>query len=289
MKTFQASEIVGEVRAALGEGPVWDSKSGALVWVDIMGQAVHVSGPGAQAECHAVDGQPGCAVLDGAGDLLVAAEHRLLQFNRALGEYGMVAELPSDKRLRFNDGKVDPAGRLWVGTMDREERKPLGALYCYDGAEFHCREQGITVSNGLGWSPSGEVMYYIDSSRREVWRYDFDLPSGKISNRSVLAAFSEQDGFPDGMAVDAAGNLWVAFWQGGKVLCLAADDGEVLAEIEVPAARVTSCAFGGADLDRLYITTARVGLTEGQEPLAGRLFVVDVGAQGMACTPFRLL
>lgn len=289
MKTFHASELVGDVRATLGEGPVWDSQAGVLVWVDIVGRALHVSGSGAPSESHAMDGEPGCAVLDGNGDFLVAVEHRLLHLDRVTGQFRVMSELPADRRLRFNDGKVDPAGRLWVGTMDREELEPLGALYCYDGAEFKCRERGITVSNGLGWSPSGDAMYYIDSSRREVWRYDFDLPSGELSNRSVLNAFGEQDGFPDGMAVDAVGNLWVAFWDGGKVLCLSARSGEVLAAIEVPAKRVTSCAFGGTDLERLFITTARVGLTEAEQPLAGRLFVVDVGVDGMACTFFKPL
>lgn len=267
---------------------MWDAAMRKLLWVDIKSDRLHLTDPeGGSGGTIAVPGHPGCVVVDQSGSLLAAVEHRLLRIPPGGGGLESLCELEDDPRLRFNDGKCDPAGRLWVGTMDRREEEPLGCLYrVSDGGAIAAMQRGVTVSNGLGWSPAGDRMYYIDSPTRRVWAYDFDMASGEIGGRRVLAVFGETDGFPDGMAVDEEGCLWVAFWGGAKLLRIHPADGRVLQQIDFPASKVTSCAFGGEHLDQLFVTTARVGLDDEEEPLAGRLFVCQPGVSGIASSRF---
>jgi sugar lactone lactonase YvrE len=185
---------------------------------------------------------------------------------------------------RFNDGKVDRRGRLWAGTINCELVRPTGSLYRLDPDHtIHRMDTGFVCSNGLGWSPDGATMYFTDSMVRTIWAYDFDENRGTVSNRRVFAKLSDDDGVPDGLAVDAEGFVWSAVWDGWRVVRFA-PDGSVVSEIPMPAQRPSSCMFGGVDLKTLYITSACAELTWPAlqtGPLAGALFSIRTDVPGM--------
>ena len=189
---------------------------------------------------------------------------------------------------RFNDGKVDRDGRFWAGTMDDTEQAAVGTLYRLEDINGSTIiDQGYGVTNGPAFSPSGDWMYHTDSVRRRIYRFPL-APDGTVGAREIFLHFSAQEGYPDGMTVDAEGCLWVAFWDGWAVRRFG-PDAALLDTIEVPVQRPTSIAFGGPDLDRMYITSARVGLDEtalAVQPYAGALFMVEAGIKGIAERPF---
>ena len=179
------AEPVGKTRAMLGEGPCWHEDLKALLWVDIMGSSLHQYDPqdGSESSCK-VPGNPGCVVGCSNHSLLAAVNNSLYLLDGFSGEREVFAGVEPNPRLRFNDGKCDSLGRLWVGTMDRDEKKPIGSLYKISGTTAPVPAlPGITVSNGMGWSPDDREMYYIDSPRRCIWVLDFDRERGVISNR----------------------------------------------------------------------------------------------------------
>ena len=200
------------------------------------------------------------------------------------GEFSVDGEI-----VRFNDGKVDPQGRFYAGTMHHGQTEILGALYMLqgDGSVTAVLEE-VGISNGLAWSADGKTMYYIDTPRHLVDAFDVDLATGALSNRRVIAEFA--DSSPDGMAIDVEGCLWVACWGGKRVERIDPSNGERLAIVRVPASNTSSAAFGGPNLDDLYITTAREGLTDAQlatEPHAGDLFVAHPGVSGPPAHRFK--
>lgn len=280
-------DLVLDVRAALGEGPVWHSRQQRLYWVDITAGHVHVHDPQGEPDLvYRVNQMVGAAVPRRAGGLVLAAQHGLATFDLERQELTLLAapeqHLPDN---RFNDGKCDPRGRFWAGTMSMIRQAGAASLYCLDtdGTVRHVFG-GVTTSNGLDWSPDQRTMYYIDTPTLQVAAFDYDADSGTISNRRAIVTFPSGVGRPDGMTVDAEGRLWIAHWDGGRISRWNPNDGRLLQEIPLPVARVTSCAFGGANLDRLYITTARHGLTEqqlGEQPHAGSLFAVIPGVAGL--------
>jgi sugar lactone lactonase YvrE len=184
----------------------------------------------------------------------------------------------------MNDGKCDPAGRFWAGTKDIEGHRPFGSLYRLEPDHTLVRVlTDVTISNGLGWSPDHETMYYIDSPTHRIDMFDFEVETGSVSNRRSLVELSRAWGLPDGMTVDEEGFLWVAFWDGSAVRRIA-PDGRVASVVELPVSRVTSCAFGGDDLADLYVTTARNGLSEAElrsQPSAGGLFRLHPPVRGL--------
>jgi sugar lactone lactonase YvrE len=200
---------------------------------------------------------------------------------------------PDLPTTRFNDGKCDPLGRFWAGTMDMDEKGPLGSLYMLNHQHQLTRQWlGVTVSNGLAWDMSGKqpTFYYIDSPTRQVVAFDYEPDTGSLSNRRVAIAIPDGEGFPDGMTIDSEGALWIALWQGWGVVRYNPKTGERLGKIEIPVEKVTSCTFGGPDLNDLFITTASIGLApdaRAAQPDAGAVFRVKTDSTGLPTILFR--
>jgi sugar lactone lactonase YvrE len=271
--------------AALGEGPCWHAELGALVWVDILAREVHVSAPG-RTRTYRTPELVGAAVPRVGGGLLLAHGTGFATLDLADGTVVDVARVPAGPaRVRMNDGKTDPAGRFWAGTMALDGARGRGALYRLGATGPPARMiERLSVSNGLGWSPDATRMFLVDTPTRSVAGYAFDVDRGTLGRRTVLVDSSPFSGLPDGLAVDADGNVWVAFWDGAAVRCFSGADGRLLDEIRVPVTRPTSCTFGGPELATLLITTARTGLPDAQlarEPLAGSVLAVEPGVRGM--------
>lgn len=276
-------DLFSDYSSELGEGPFWDSKRSRLHWVDIIGKKIISQNlDGSNIHALEVDGNPGCVVLSDEGTMVAGVDNQISSFDGGGNLLKVLADTNEGSGLRFNDGKCDPSGRFWVGSMDRKEKNKLGSLYSWNSVEgLVNREQGVTVSNGMGWSPDHYLFYYIDSPTREVSVYDFDLPTGSIKNKRTFISFSEEDGFPDGMTIDADGRLWVAFWGGSKIMCIDAQSKRVEEVIQFPVSKITSCAFGGEQMDQLFVTSAKVQVSEVDEPMAGKTFVIELGITGI--------
>ncbi len=281
-------EVVVEA-AALGEGPRWDAASRSLLWVDIPGHRVHRYDPATGEDAaELVPGVVSLALPRRRGGTVIGLPDGLHLLD---GERSpLLVPIEAGRAdTRTNDGACDSAGRLWVGTMALDERSPIGALYRVDaGLAVTTVLTGTTISNGLGWSPSGRHFYFIDSPTRRVDVFDCDPETGALEGRRRFAAVEVEGAVPDGMAVDAEGGVWVAL-HGGWGLRRYAPDGEPAAVVDLPVARVTSCCFGGDDLRDLYVTTRRDGLSASElaaQPLAGALLRLDVGVAGLPTHAF---
>lgn len=280
-------ELVLDLKATLGEGPCWDQQNGTLYWVDIKQNQVHAYHPELGTNRTITLNQMAGAVVPRAGGgLVLALQHGFYLLDWETEQLTFLSDPEEDKPdNRFNDGKCDAAGRFWAGTLSFEEKEPVASLYVLE-KDRKVRKvlDGVTVSNGLGWSPDGQTMYYIDSPTRKVVAYDYDLDTGSLSKVRTVVSLPEGGGFPDGMTVDAEGMLWVAQWDGWQVSRWNPHTGEQIGSIPVPAARVTSCTFGGENYDELYITTARTGLSEedlAKQPHAGGVFRIKPGVTGL--------
>jgi sugar lactone lactonase YvrE len=279
-----SAELLVDARSTLGEGPVWDDEARRLWWVDILEGCVHRTDPStARDEVFDAGQYVGAVGLRSSGGLVAAVRDGFATFDPSSGRLDLIADLQDDARsLRANDGKVDPAGRFWAGMMAQDHRDGAGALYRLDAdRSVHRMVDGTSISNGLDWSPDARTMYYIDSTPRTVDRFAYDRSTGDITGRETLITMP--DGiFPDGMTVDADGCLWVALWDGWAVERYT-PDGRLDRRIDVPAAQASSCAFGGPELDLLFITTAQEGFPAGgkrDQPHAGSLFVCRPGVDG---------
>jgi sugar lactone lactonase YvrE len=282
-------ELVIDAKATLGEGPCWDAKTERLYWVDILEKRVHLYDPLQQTnEIIQLDQYVGAVVVRQSGGLILALQHGFYSYQEESKAWTAIAD-PESERInnRFNDGKCDAAGRFWAGTMSMKEgiEKNTGALYCLE-KDLRVRKalSQISTSNGITWSPDNQKMYYIDSPTKQVVAYDYDLESGSLRNLSVVVSIPENGGFPDGMTIDAEGMLWIAQWDGYQVSRWNPHTGKLLETVTIPAARVTSCVFGGKALNELYITTARTGLDEAalkQQPDAGGVFRVKTNTTGL--------
>ena len=279
-------EVVLDAHAHVGEGPVWDDRTNTLVWVDIMGQAIHVYDP-TTGQDKAMDvGQPvGAAALRERGGLVLALRDGFAVLDELPGELRWVAKVEEDTPTnRMNDGKCDPAGRFWAGTMSFSGNMPAaGALYRLDPDYRVTRVvPDITLSNGLDWSLDNRRMYYIDSMTQRVDTFDFDLDSGSLTNRQTVLDIPKDEGLPDGMTLDAEGGLWLAQHGSGTVRRYL-PTGEIDKVVRLPVKMATCPAFGGPDYSDLYITTMNFGMSaeaRQDQPLAGALFRCRPGVRG---------
>jgi sugar lactone lactonase YvrE len=280
---------VADVQAVLGEGPIWVAREAALYWLDIKGRKIFRLSEAGELDQWPTPFRVGSIAPRANGGFIAGTDQGIAEIDLSSGRLQILfnpeEELASN---RFNDGKVDRSGRFWAGTMDDEERRASGALYRFmEDLSWVAVDAGYKVTNGPAFSPDGKRMYHNDSARQVTYVFDID-EAGNAANRRTFLQFGEGDGYPDGMTVDAEGCLWIAFWDGGCVRRYS-PDGELLRTVEMPVSRPTSCAFGGSGLDRLYVTSARIGLDEtalGMQPNAGGLFLVTPGVQGIADVPF---
>ena len=281
--------------AALGEGTCWSERAQALWWVDILGHRLLRYRPhDGERRSWMFDEEISAVAERATGPgLIVTLRHAYTLFDPdAPGAAPHMLHRPADEPTtnRFNDGKCDRAGRFWGGTMDFDCEAPSGALYCYD-ADGRCTRHaiGFAVTNGPTWSRDERTMYVNDTAAGRIHAFDFDAASGALSNPREWLRLARGDGLPDGMTTDAAGRLWIAHWGGACVSCHDPVSGAELRRITLPVSQVTNCAFGGADLRTLYITSARSGLGAeqlAQEPLAGALFAVELDEPGLAASLF---
>lgn len=270
----------------LGESPIWDGAAGVVRFVDIERSQVHRLDPvsGAHASWTA-PARVGSIALRAGGGFVAGTKLGFATLDPDAGTFDVIdhpePDLPTN---RFNDGKIDPHGNFWAGTMDDLKRDRSGVLYCLrPDRSWTAVDLGYRISNGPAFSPDGTVLYHTDTVDRTTFAFDL-AADGTVTNKRVFKLWGSVGGNPDGMSTDAAGHLWVAFW-GGACVRRVAPDATIVAEHPLPATNVTSMAFGGPDLDRLFVTSAHQELDADQaadQPLAGGLFeVVDPGVRGL--------
>jgi sugar lactone lactonase YvrE len=285
--TVEKPEFLIYADALHAEGPCWDHENQLLYYVDIYNGKVHSYDPAANRDSVIDVGQDvGAVVLHNNGELLLALKHGYYAYDLKAKQLKPISD--PEKHLpnsRFNDGKCDAGGRFWAGTMDNQFKAGAGNLYVME-PDYTVRtaDTNVTISNGLAWSPDNKVMYYIDSPTQQVVAYDYDLAAGTINNKRTVIRIPKEEGLPDGMASDAEGMLWIAYFFGHQVARWNPYTGQKIGTIELPIANATSCVFGGKDLNELYITTSRDGLDEvaiKKQPQAGGIFRLKTEVKGL--------
>ena len=272
----------------LGEGPLWDAARGCLWWIDIEGRLLHRHDTETgRNSAQAMPGRPGFVALHASGQLILGIERAIVLFDPGADKGISLAEVDKDG-IRINDGCCDHSGQLWFGTMDDKVAVPSGALYRLGPAGPEATIIDVIASNGPAFSTNRRWLFHCDTLGRRVLRYPL-RPEGSLGPGSVFRTFAPEEGLPDGMACDTDGGLWVGLWGGGCVLRLD-QTGATSARVAVPAPQVTACAFGGPDLDTLFITTAAMGLTIDElaaAPGSGGLFMCRPGYLGQAPTAMQ--
>lgn len=280
---------IADCKALLGEGPVWAEAEQALYWLDITGRKIFRRGVGGEQDSWDTPFRIGSLAPRKNGGFIAGTEQSIAFVEPGEGRYEILFDLePERPGNRFNDGKLDREGRFWAGSMDDAEKQTTGALYRIDtDLRWERVDDGYRVTNGPAFSPDGRTLYHNDSARQIVYAFDLD-EGGQATGRRVFASFAEGEGYPDGMTVDVEGCLWIAFWDGWCIRRFS-PGGRRLREIPMPVRRPTSCAFGGASLDSLYVTSARLGLNDealASQPHAGGLFQLIPGVVGIPDKPF---
>lgn len=287
------AELLLDIKAKLAEGALWDNIGERLYWVDIEGGTFNIFEPGSLRNAvFNIGKRIGTVVPIDNCRVLLAIEDGMAVLNIETGT--LIYKLSTTIHLegkRFNDGKCDPQGRFWIGSMSLNDTPGAGSLYCM-ADDFLLTEkiQGVSISNGISWGLNGDVMYYIDTPTRQVVKYKFNPDDGNINERTIAVQIGDDMGYPDGMAIDSEGMVWVALWGGFGVARFDPATGKLLQKIDIPTPNVTSCAFGGKDLCTLYITTASVQMTDDellQYPLSGGIFYIIVPVKGLPAINFK--
>lgn len=272
-------------KAELAESPTWDAVSGHLIWLDVAGRHVHRLDPlSGRVESFSTPHLVGAIAPRASGGFIVAHEDGFGFLDRAGAFTPITNPLRRDVEERMNDGKCDSRGRFWAGTISRDRQVSDASLYCLDvDQSVTTALTGVTLSNGIAWSPDDFLMYYIDTPSRQVRVFDFDIASGALSDGRPFVDIPPEAGLPDGMATDVEGCVWVALW-GGAAIRRYTPDGVLDRVYEFPVCLITSLAFGGEDLGDLYVTSAARRLSaesRSNEPAAGRLFRLRPGVTGV--------
>ena len=289
IRLLDEAELIVDAGATLGEGPIWDEANRVLYWLDIESSELHEFDPATGEDRFWNLGQQiGTVVPCQSGGVMLALHEGFAHFDTDVEKLTLIsnpeAHMPT---TRFNDGKCDPAGRFWAGTLSMANEGNIASIYMMAGYRSVRRMLGdITCSNGINWSPDNKTMYFIDTPTHKVDAFDYDIETGNISNRRPVIEMPVEIGYPDGMTIDTEGMLWIAPWGAGKVIRCNPKTGEYLAAVPCRALQTTACAFGGPDLRDLYITTAAVeaGMPRGEN--AGGLFRARPGSQGHPMPPF---
>ena len=287
---MESPRLVFQQPNELSEGPLWDERSQTFYWLDILSGTIwrarwDTSAPVPESWSPSI--RVAALGLTDQGTLLGALEEGIATFSWGRAPTFLAQPSFDTERICYNDGKVGPDGAFWIGGKDRAHRDPIASLERVRSGQRSVVETGLTISNGLDWSPDHRWFYLTDSIPRVIWRYRYDAASGSISDREVFADGSEGPGVPDGLAVDAEGCVWSARW-GGSQLVRLSPQGEVLTRVAFPVSRISSCAFVGADLKTLLITTAKEDLSPAErrtEVLSGSIFSLNVEVPGLE--PFR--
>ncbi|WP_339870062.1 SMP-30/gluconolactonase/LRE family protein [uncultured Algoriphagus sp.] len=289
MKNYNYTSIPSQ--CFLGEGPYWYSDLQCFFWVDIeKGNLFQHHLESGQTKTYSFTHRL-AVVLEGKGNqLILGLDRKLASFNLKTEELRWLTEVESDLRLnRFNDGKVDPKGRIWIGTLSTKFTEGAGSLYCVNQDLYPQKKlSNLTISNGMAWTEDNQTFYFIDTPTRQIKAFHFDLKSGKIEFDRIAIEIPEELGFPDGMCIDREGMLWVAHYGGAGVYRWNPKNGELLDKIELPVPHITSCCFGGENLDTLLITSAQENMSSEQLkkfPMSGDVFLVKTACQGYL--PFK--
>jgi sugar lactone lactonase YvrE len=279
------------VQNYLGEGPIWHEKRGSIFWTDIeKRQLFELNIANDQIQIKEFDSRIGTIVIDQNDNLILAMQGKIVRYDLSTGIWEILCEIETEiPNNRPNDGKVGPDGRLWQGTMDVTCANGAGSLYSID-EHFSIEKKltSLTVANGLAWSHDYTSFYHIDSPTYQVKKYKFDIRNGDIFFENVAVTIPTELGQPDGMAIDEEGMLWVAIWGGFCVNRYNPDTGNLLETINLPAPQISSCAFGGPNLDLLFITSAQENMIADElqkYPESGNLFVRKMKVKGTL--PFK--
>ncbi|XP_031571874.1 regucalcin-like [Actinia tenebrosa] len=291
--------VVSECCTDLGEGPFWDNTIHRCLYVDILGKSIHLLDPTTgKDQKYQFEDTIGAAVMrKKGGSVLLTSGLKIIFLDLETQKQETVATVDGDKpHNRFNDGKCDPAGRFWSGTMGPEPRPvevvpEQGTLYSFDkNHKVQSHFNKITISNGLAWSPDDKTFYFVDSFLGCVYAFDYDLASGSIDNKRVAIQIDPSHGVPDGITVDVDGMLWIAMYNGGKVARYNPTTGNVITTVNFPVTKTTSVCWAGPNYDELLVTSERKRLSpeeKKQQPLAGSIFKVkNLGTGGLPSIPY---
>jgi sugar lactone lactonase YvrE len=285
------AKCIQAANAMVGEGPVWDAERRALWWIDIRLKRILLYSPEhGQIGQWWMPSQVFCINITTQNQLLVALEDGLYFFHPETGEldrHGNLVHGPGT--TRFNDGKVDPAGRLWIGTRDLDHSTPTGVLYIlHPDGSFQSRLSGIKGSNGLGWTADGSKMFYTDSRRKVIWSFDYHAETGELSRQQVFTTIEDDGASPDGLSVDMDGCVWSALF-GGSAIIRFDPKGKEIDRVRVPVTYPTSCAFGGPEMRTLFVTSESFQLPTRSlidAPLSGGLFAIETQTVGVPVQRF---
>ena len=283
---FQA-ELEFETMALLGEGAFWNHKTKELYWVDIEDKKFNIYSPSSVTNRSiSMPSLIGTVVPYKESEAVVALLDGIYKVNLQTEELSILSDVESNMpENRFNDGKCDPNGNLWVGSMHFGQSRPNASVYkINEEGETVKMIDSVTISNGIVWTKDAKTMYYIDTPTGNIMAYDYDGKSSSISNGRIAVEVSEEHGFPDGMAIDENDMLWVGMWNGNSVAHFDPKSGKLVSKVLVPAHNVTSCAFGGDNFDILYITTSSLDMTAEEQqasPMAGSIFKAKPGVKGV--------
>jgi len=288
-------ELIAPVANALGEGPVWSADDNRLYWLDIKRSMLYVLGSDGAVHNWRLDSTAGCMALCDGGSLILSCVDGIAKFDPATGMRTVLYPMSyGSDGVRPNDGGIDPCGRFWFGTMwDGNAEEQVGRIFRFNG-DGQPTEQiaGYHIPNTVAWSPDQKTMYLGDSLKNTIWAYDYDIASGCVGDRHPFVVIEEENIVPDGSAIDSEGYLWNAQWGGARIVRYA-PNGDIDRVISMPTDNVTSCAFGGPDLDILYVTTASIELSAEKlaaQPDAGHLFALyDTGVCGLPDAKVRLV